>query len=36
MTVFMAALVLGERVRGVQRAGVVVALSGVVLIAVGG
>ena len=35
MTVFMAALVLGERVRGVQRAGVVVALSGVVLIAVG-
>jgi drug/metabolite transporter (DMT)-like permease len=35
MTVFMAALVLGERVRGVQRAGVVVALGGVVLIAVG-
>jgi drug/metabolite transporter (DMT)-like permease len=36
MTVFMAALVLGERVRGVQRVGVVVALSGVVLIAAGG
>lgn len=35
MTVFMAALVLGERVRGVQRAGVVVALGGVVLIALG-
>jgi drug/metabolite transporter (DMT)-like permease len=35
VTVFMAALVLGERVRGVQRAGVIVALGGVVLIAVG-
>jgi drug/metabolite transporter (DMT)-like permease len=35
-TVFMAALVLGERVRGVQRAGVFVALTGVVLIAAGG
>jgi drug/metabolite transporter (DMT)-like permease len=35
MTVLMAALVLGERVRGVQRAGVVVALTGVVLIAAG-
>jgi drug/metabolite transporter (DMT)-like permease len=34
-TVFMAALVLGERVRGIQRAGVVVALTGVVLIAAG-
>jgi drug/metabolite transporter (DMT)-like permease len=34
-TVFMAALVLGERVRGMQRAGVVVALTGVVLIAAG-
>jgi multidrug transporter EmrE-like cation transporter len=31
----MAALVLGERVRGVQRVGVVVALAGVVLIAAG-
>jgi drug/metabolite transporter (DMT)-like permease len=35
MTVFMAALVLGERVRGIQRAGIVVALGGVVLIAAG-
>ncbi len=35
MTVFMAALVLGERVRGIQRLGVVVALGGVVLIAAG-
>ncbi len=35
-TVFMAALVLGERVRGIQRAGVVVALAGVVMIAAGG
>ena len=35
MTVFMAALVLGERVRGIQRVGVVVALGGVVLIAAG-
>jgi drug/metabolite transporter (DMT)-like permease len=34
-TVFIAALVRGERVRGVQRAGVVVALTGVVLIAAG-
>jgi drug/metabolite transporter (DMT)-like permease len=34
-TVFMASIVLGERVRGVQRAGVVVALTGVVLIAAG-
>lgn len=35
-TVMLAALVLGERVQGVQRAGVVVALSGVVMIAAGG
>jgi drug/metabolite transporter (DMT)-like permease len=35
MTVLMASLVLGERVRGVQRGGVVVALSGVVLLAAG-
>jgi drug/metabolite transporter (DMT)-like permease len=35
MTVFMASIVLGERVRGIQRAGVVVALTGVVLIATG-
>jgi drug/metabolite transporter (DMT)-like permease len=35
MTVFMAALVLGERVRGIQRLGVVVALSGVVMISAG-
>ncbi len=35
MTVFMAALVLGERVRGVQRTGVIVALGGVLLIAAG-
>lgn len=35
MTVFMAALVLGERVRGIQRLGVVVALTGVVMIAAG-
>ena len=35
MTVFMAALVLGERVRGAQRAGAIVALSGVLLIAAG-
>ncbi|HWI09297.1 MAG TPA: DMT family transporter [Solirubrobacteraceae bacterium] len=34
-TVMLAALVLGERVRGVQRAGVVVALAGVVMIAAG-
>jgi drug/metabolite transporter (DMT)-like permease len=34
-TVFMAAFVLGERVRGVQRIGVVVALAGVVMIAAG-
>jgi hypothetical protein len=31
----MASLVLGERVRGVQRGGVVVALGGVVLLAAG-
>jgi drug/metabolite transporter (DMT)-like permease len=36
MTVFMAALVLGERLRGIQRVGVVVALGGVVLISAGG
>jgi drug/metabolite transporter (DMT)-like permease len=36
MTVTLAALLLGERVRGAQRAGVVVALSGVVMIAAGG
>lgn len=35
-TVMLAALLLGERVRGVQRLGVVVALGGVVLIAAGG
>jgi drug/metabolite transporter (DMT)-like permease len=35
VTVMLAALVLGERVRGVQRAGVVVALAGVVMIASG-
>ncbi|MGH2944089.1 MAG: EamA family transporter, partial [Solirubrobacteraceae bacterium] len=35
-TVMLAALLLGERVRGVQRVGVVVALSGVVAIAAGG
>jgi drug/metabolite transporter (DMT)-like permease len=35
-TVMLAALLLGERVRGVQRIGVVVALAGVVLIAAGG
>jgi drug/metabolite transporter (DMT)-like permease len=35
MTVLMASLVLGERVRGVQRVGVLVALTGVVLIAAG-
>ena len=35
-TVVLAALVLGERVRGVQRAGVAVALAGVLLIAAGG
>jgi drug/metabolite transporter (DMT)-like permease len=35
MTVFMAALVLGERVRGIQRLGVVVALAGVVMISAG-
>jgi drug/metabolite transporter (DMT)-like permease len=34
-TVMLAALLLGERVRGMQRAGVIVALSGVVLIAAG-
>ncbi len=36
MTVFMAALVLGERIRGIQRVGVVVALVAVVMIAAGG
>ena len=35
MTVFMAALVLGERIRGIQRLGVVVALAAVVMIAAG-
>ena len=35
VTVFMAALVLHERVRGAQRAGVIVALGGVLLIAAG-
>lgn len=35
ITVMLAAIVLGERVRGAQRAGVVVALCGVVLIAAG-
>jgi len=35
MTVLLAAALLGERVRGMQRVGVVVALSGVVLIAAG-
>ena len=35
VTVMLAALLLGERVRGVQRAGVVVALAGVVMIAAG-
>ena len=35
-TVMLAAFVLGERVQGVQRAGVVVALAGVVMIAAGG
>ena len=35
-TVLLAALLLGERVQGVQRIGVIVALAGVVLIATGG
>ncbi|MBW3607826.1 MAG: DMT family transporter [Actinobacteria bacterium] len=35
VTVMLAALLLGERVRGVQRAGVVVALGGVLMIAAG-
>lgn len=35
VTVLMAALLLGERVRGIQRAGVLVALAGVLLIASG-
>jgi drug/metabolite transporter (DMT)-like permease len=35
VTVMLAALLLGERVQGVQRAGVIVALTGVVLIAAG-
>ena len=34
-TVLLAAALLGERVRGVQRIGVVVALCGVVVIAAG-
>jgi drug/metabolite transporter (DMT)-like permease len=34
-TVLLAALLLGERVRGVQRIGVIVALCGVVLISSG-
>ncbi|MDQ3722105.1 MAG: DMT family transporter [Actinomycetota bacterium] len=36
VTVMLAALLLGERVQGVQRAGVAVALAGVVMIAAGG
>jgi drug/metabolite transporter (DMT)-like permease len=36
VTVFMAALVLGERIRGIQRLGVVVALAAVVMISAGG
>jgi drug/metabolite transporter (DMT)-like permease len=36
MTVFMAAFVLGERIRGIQRLGVVVALAAVVMITAGG
>lgn len=36
VTVMLAALLLGERVQGVQRVGVAVALAGVVLIAAGG
>ena len=35
-TVMLAALLLGERVQGIQRAGVIVALAGVVMIAAGG
>ena len=35
VTVMLAAILLGERVKGVQRAGVVVALAGVVMIAAG-
>ena len=35
-TVFLAALLLGERIQGVQRAGVFVALAGVVMISAGG
>jgi len=35
VTVMLAAVLLGERVRGIQRAGVVVALAGVVMIAAG-
>jgi drug/metabolite transporter (DMT)-like permease len=34
-TVFLAALLLGERIQGVQRAGVIVALAGVVMISAG-
>jgi drug/metabolite transporter (DMT)-like permease len=36
VTVMLAALLLGERIQGVQRGGVIVALTGVVLIAAGG
>jgi drug/metabolite transporter (DMT)-like permease len=36
VTVMLAALLLGERIQGVQRVGVIVALAGVVLIAAGG
>ena len=36
MTVMLAAVLLGERVQGVQRVGVVAALAGVVMIAAGG
>jgi len=36
VTVILAAILLGERVQGVQRVGVVVALAGVVMIAAGG
>ena len=35
VTVMLAALLLGERVQGIQRAGVVVALAGVLMIAAG-
>jgi len=36
MTVFMAAFVLGERIRGIQRVGVVVAVVAVIMISAGG